>query len=131
MENSDIGNDLRYVPLCLTGSVCLWLNRIQPNSIHTVADFEIVFINNFEGTYQRPGRGYDLHNFIQGDNEPVRDFIAIWLKKRNTCTNISDETTIDVFINCAQDPCIHHKLGKKRGAGMLTMMEALVKVTND
>lgn len=49
-----------------------------------------MFINNFEGTYQRPDSAYDLHNCIQGNKELVCDFIYPWLKKRNTLTTISD-----------------------------------------
>lgn len=131
MANGDIGNALRHVPLCLTGSTHSWLNGLPPNSIHTWADFEREFLNNFEGTYQCPGSGYDLHNIIQGDNEPVCDFVARWLKKRNTLTNVSDETTIEAFINSAQDHFLCHKLGKKRGNGRLTSMAQLMKVAND
>lgn len=54
MANGDIGNALHYVPLCLTGSARAWLNGLQPNSIYSWADFEMAFINNFKGTYQRP-----------------------------------------------------------------------------
>lgn len=76
MTNSGIGNALRFVPLCLTGSVRTWLNGLQPNSIHKWADFETAFINHIEGTYQCPGSVYDLHNCIQGDNEIIRNFVA-------------------------------------------------------
>lgn len=66
MANGDIGNALRHIPLCLTGSVRSWLSGLPPNSIHTWADFEHEFLNNFKGTYQRPGSGYDFHNIIGG-----------------------------------------------------------------
>ena len=107
------------------------MSGLPPNSIHTWADFEHAFLNNFEGTYQRPGSGADLHSIIQGDNESVHDFVAWWLKKRNTLTNISDETAIKTFVNGAHDPFFRHKLGKKRGEGKLTSMAALMKIAND
>lgn len=101
MANRDIGNALRHIPLCLTGHARSWLRGFPHNSIHNRADFEHAFLNNFEGTYQRPGSGADLHNIIQGDNESVRVFMARWLKKRNTLTNIFDETAIETFVNGA------------------------------
>lgn len=67
----------------------------------------------------------------QGDNESVREFVARWLKKRNTLTNVSDETAIEAFINSAQDTFFCHKLGKKRGEVRLTSMAALMMVAND
>lgn len=108
-----------------------WLDGLPPNSIHSWADFEHAFLNNFEGTYQRPGSGVDLHNIIQGDNESVHDFVARWLKKKNTLTTISNETAIEAFVNDAQDVFFHHKLGWKRGEGKLSTMSALMKVAND
>ena len=131
MANGDIGNALRHIPLCLTGHARSWLSGLPPNSIHNWADFEHVFLNNFEGTYHRPGSGADLHNIIQEDKESVRDYVARWLKKKNTLSNISDETAIEAFVSGAQDPLFRHKLGKKRGEGKLTSMAALMKVAND
>ena len=131
MANGDIDNALRHIPLCLTGHARSWLSGLPPNSIHTWANFEHAFLNNFEGTYQHLGSGADLHSIIQGDNESVRDFVARWLKKKNTLTNISDETAIETFINGAHDPFFRHKLRKKRGEGKLTSMAALMKIAND
>lgn len=70
--NGNIGNALRYVPLCLTCSARTWLNGLPLNSIHTWSAFKTAFLNNFEGTYQCPGSAYDVHNCIQGDNETAR-----------------------------------------------------------
>lgn len=78
-------------------------------------DFEHEFLNNFEGTYQRLGSGADLHYIVQEDRELVHGYVASWLKKKNTLTNIFDETTIEAFVSGAQDSLFLHKLGKKRG----------------
>lgn len=51
MANGEMGNTLLYVPLCLTSSAHTWHNDVKPNSIHSLADFEAKFINNFEGTH--------------------------------------------------------------------------------
>ena len=82
----------------LTGHARSWLSGLPPNSIHTWTEFEHAFLNNFEGTYQCSGSGANLHSIIHGDNESVHDFVARWLKKRNTLTNISDETAIETFV---------------------------------
>lgn len=76
MANGDIANALRHIPLCLTGHVRSWLNGLPPNSIHNWADFEHVFLNNFEGTYHCPGSGAYVHNIIQEDKESVYDYIV-------------------------------------------------------
>lgn len=51
MVRGDIGNALRHVPICLSGSARSWLDELPTNSIHTWVDFEHQFLNNFEGTY--------------------------------------------------------------------------------
>lgn len=94
MANGDMGNAQWHMPLCLIGHARSWLNSLPPNSVHNWADFEHVFLNNFKGTYHHPGSGADLHNIIQEDKESVCDYVAWWLKKKNTLSNISDETTI-------------------------------------
>lgn len=76
MENYALGNTLRYAPLCLMGSTRTWLNGLPPSSIRTWLDFEMAFLNTFGGTYQHPGSAYDLHNYIQGDNEIFCNFIS-------------------------------------------------------
>lgn len=128
MANGDIGNDLRHIPLCLIGHAHSWLSGLPPNSIHDWADFEYAFLNNFEGMYQRPGSGADLHSVIQEDKESVCGYVARWLKKKNTLSNISDETAIEAFMSRAQDKFF---LYKKWGEGKLTAMAALMKVEND
>lgn len=131
MAGGDIGNALRYVPLCLTWSARTLLNGIPPSTIREWADFEQAFINNVEGTYQCPGSTYDLHNCIRGDKESVRNFIARWLKKRNSLSIVSDEQPIHAFINDTQDPLLCHKLGRKQADGKLNTMAQLMKVEND
>lgn len=101
MAGGNIGNAIRYVPLCLTELAHTWLNGLPPGSIHTWTDFKAAFINNFEGTYLRPGSAYDLHNCIQGDKESVRGFISRWLKKCNILTTVCDDQAIHTFINGA------------------------------
>lgn len=90
--------------------------------IHQWTYFEDAFINNFEGTYRRPGSAYDLHKFFQGDKELVRNFIACWLKKRNSLISVSDEKAILSFISRVHEPILCHKLSRKQVGDTLTTM---------
>lgn len=56
-------------------------------------------IGNFEGTYHGSSSAYDPNNYIQEESETVCQFIASWLKKHNSLTDVSDEQAILAFIN--------------------------------
>ena len=131
MANGDIGNARRHIP-------CASLGTHAPGSAAS------------RPTPSTTGRTSSTHSSItlrehisvqeaaptsiasyKEDKESVRDYVARWLKKKNTLSNISEETAIEAFVSGAQDPLFRHKLGKKRGEGKLTSMAALMKVAND
>lgn len=130
LAQGDQGNTLCHVTSCLSGLTRSWLDGIPPNSIHNWVDFEHEFLNSFEGTYQRPGSLVDLYNIMQGTQEPLCDFIARWLRKKNMIPNISDGTTIEAFVNGALDPMLRHKIGRKRVQGQLPDLASFMMMAN-
>ena len=67
---------VRYAPLMLQGSARSWLNSLPSNNINCWQDFDDAFVRNFIGTYERPGRPRNLALYVQGKDEPLKDYLA-------------------------------------------------------
>ena len=107
---------VRYAPLMLQGSACSCLNSLPSNSlpsnsINCQQDFDDAFVRNFTGTYEQLGRHGNLALCVQGKDEPLRDYLAWWIKLRNTCEEVHEIQAIQYFIDgCLDGSMIKHKL---------------------
>ena len=81
---------VRYAPLMLQGSALSWLNSLPKNSINCWQDFVDAFVRNFTSTYERPGQPRNLALCVQGKDEPLKDYLARWIKLRNTCEGVQE-----------------------------------------
>ena len=104
---------------CATHPSCF---RAQPalgstahsNSINCWQDFDDTFVRNFTGTYERPGRPRNLALCVQGKVEPLKDYLARWIKLRNTCEGVHEIQAIQYFIDgCLDGSMLKHKLLRK------------------
>jgi len=87
----------------LQGSARSWLNSLPSNSINCWQDFDDAFVHNFTGTYERPGRPRNLALCVQGKDEPLRDYLARWIKLRNTCEGVHEIQAIQYFTDGCLD----------------------------
>ena len=110
------GSDLAAVhclPLHLADSARAWLDSLPPGCINSWADLEVYFVDNFQGTYNRPGNAWDLHSCIQGDDETLRDYIRRFSKKKNSLPNIREGDVITAFSNGVRSADLIHKIARK------------------
>lgn len=76
---------IRNLPLFLLDSARAWLEHLPPLQINNWIDLVKVFIENFQGTYVRPGNYWDLKSCRQKPDESLRDFIRRFSKQ---CTEL-------------------------------------------
>jgi hypothetical protein len=63
---------IKNLPLYLGDSVRMWLEHLPKDKIHDWSDLRRVFVGNFQGTYMRPSKQWELHNFKQQQGESPR-----------------------------------------------------------
>jgi hypothetical protein len=56
-------------------NVLAWLEFLPPNSIRSWAELKQVFVENFQGTYVRPGNSWDRKSYEKEPGESVQDYI--------------------------------------------------------
>lgn len=97
LANGDVFHAIKYLLIMLKGSAHAWLNTLPPRSIFCWNDIQQEFLDTFMGTYQRPANRDDLINVIQEDGETARQFLTLWLKKKNDIVDITDAEAITAF----------------------------------
>jgi hypothetical protein len=66
---------IKSLPLYLSDSARTWLEHLPRNKINDWIDLHRVFVGNFQGTYMRPGKQWELHNYKQ---QPGRAFASTY-----------------------------------------------------
>jgi hypothetical protein len=66
---------IRNMPLHLADSARTWLEHLPASQIHNWNDLVRTFVGNFQGTYVRPEKSWDLRACTQKPGESLRDFI--------------------------------------------------------
>jgi hypothetical protein len=56
---------IRNLPLYHGDSARTWLEHLLRDKIHDWIDLHRVFVGNFQGTYARPGKQWELRNYKQ------------------------------------------------------------------
>ena len=81
--------------------------------IHDWADLVKVFVENFQGTYVRPGNSWDLRSCRQKPDESLQDFIRRFSKQCTELPNITDSDVIGAFISGTTCKELVHELDRK------------------
>jgi hypothetical protein len=66
---------IKNLPLYLGDSAWTWLEHLPQNKINDWTDLRRVFVENFQGTYMRPGKQWELRNSKQQSGESLREYI--------------------------------------------------------
>src|SRR4051812_31493663 len=115
---------IRYAPLMLQGSARTWLNSLPGNSINCWEDFSEAFIRNFTGTYDRPHLPRQLALCVQGKDEPLREYLARWIKLKNSCEGVHQIQAIQYFTEgCLAGSMLKHKLLRKEFSSLAELMK--------
>src|SRR5438034_10843090 len=73
-----------YLPIVLPPTVQDWLMGLPANSINSWGDLCAEFIDNFQGTFMKPGVEWDLYQTHHKKGESLREFIRRFIKKKNS-----------------------------------------------
>ena len=60
---------IQYLSICVGEHVRAWLEFLPQDSIRDWANLKRIFVENFQGTYVRPGNSWDLKSCQQEPSE--------------------------------------------------------------
>ena len=70
-------------------------------------------MDNFQGTYKRPGNPWDLMNYRQKVGETLRGYIRRFSRQCNELPNVAAADLIGVFLSGTTYESLVHTLGRK------------------
>src|SRR5881394_3996816 len=103
-----------YLPVVLSSTVQDWLTGLLANSINSWRDLCTKFIDNFQGTFAKPGVEWDLYQIRQRKDESLREFIRRFMKKKNTIPGVSDAIVMASSRKGVKDPDLLKKLSRRQ-----------------
>src|SRR5438128_443948 len=103
-----------YLPVILSPTVQDWLTGLPANSISSWGDLCAKFIDNFQGTFTKPGVEWDLYQIHQKKGESLLEFIQRFMKKKNTIPSVSDVVIMATFRRGVKDPDLLKKLSRRQ-----------------
>jgi hypothetical protein len=89
---------IRNLPLHLTDSARTWLEHLPASQIHNWDDLVRTFMENFQGTYVRPGNSWDLRACTQKPGESLRDFIRCFSKRCMELPSVAQSEIMHAFL---------------------------------
>jgi hypothetical protein len=89
-----IGN----LPLHLADLARTWLEHLPPSQIHNWDDLVRTFVGNFQGTYVRPGKSWDLRVCTQKPSESLGDFIQRFSKRCMELPSMAQSEIVHAFL---------------------------------
>jgi hypothetical protein len=89
---------IRNLPLHLVDSARTWLEHLSASQIHNWDDLVRTFVENFQGTYMRPGNSWDLRACTQKPGESLRDFIRPFSKRCAELPSVAQSQIVHAFL---------------------------------
>jgi hypothetical protein len=89
---------IRNLPLHLADSARTWLEHLPASQIHNWDDLVCMFVENFQGTYVRPGNSWDLRSCTQKPGESLRDFIQRFSKHCTELPSVAQSEIVHAFL---------------------------------
>jgi hypothetical protein len=90
-----------------------WLEHLPRDKIHDWTDLRCVFVENFQGTYTRPDKHWELRNCKQQPGESLREYIRRFSKRCTELPGATDNDAISVFQNGMICTSLIHRLGRR------------------
>jgi hypothetical protein len=101
---------IKNLPLYLGDSARTWLEHLPRDKINEWTDLRRVFVDNFQGTYMRPGKQWELHNCKQQPGESLRKYIRRFSKCCTELPRATDNDAISAFQNGTTCTSLIHRL---------------------
>jgi hypothetical protein len=76
-----------------------WLEHLPRDKIHDWTELSQVFVSNFQGTYMRPDKQWELCNCKQQPGESLREYIWRFSKHCTELPGATDNDAISAFQN--------------------------------
>jgi hypothetical protein len=89
---------IRNLPLHLADSAQTWLEHLPASQIRNWDDLVRTFVENFQGTYVRPGNSWDLRACTQKPGESLRDFIRRFSKHCTELQSVTQSKIVHAFL---------------------------------
>ena len=121
---------VNYLPVVLSPTVQDWLTGLPENSINSWGDLCAKFIDNFQGTFTKPGVEWDLYRIHQKKGESLREFIRRFIKKKNSIPSVSDAVVMAAFRKGVKDPDLLKKISRKQPRTMEELFDMADRYDN-
>jgi hypothetical protein len=89
------------------------LEHLPCDKIHDWTDLRRVFVGNFQGTYMRPGKQWELRNCKQQPGESIHEYIRCFSKCCTELPDATDNDAISAFQNGTTCTSLIHRLGRR------------------
>jgi hypothetical protein len=90
-----------------------WLEHLPQDKINDWTDLHRVFVSNFQGTYMRPGKQWELRNCKQQPGESLREYIRRFSKRCTELPGATDNDAISAFQNGVMCTSLIHRLRRR------------------
>jgi hypothetical protein len=104
---------IKNLPLYLGDSARMWLEHLPRDKIQDWTDLRRVFVGNFQGTYTRPGKQWELRNYKQHPGESLHEYIRCFSKRCTELPDATDNDVISAFQNGMTCTSLNHRLGRR------------------
>jgi hypothetical protein len=104
---------IKILPLYLDDSARTWLEHLPCDKIQDWTELRQIFIGNFQGTYTRPGKQWELRNCKQQPGESLREYIRRFSKRCTELPGATDNDAISTFQNGTTCTSLIHRLGRR------------------
>jgi hypothetical protein len=104
---------IKNLPLYLGDSARTWLEHLPRDKIQDWTNLRRVFVGNFQGTYTRPGKQWELRNCKQQHGESLREYIRRFFKRCTELPGATDNDAISAFQNRTTCTSLIHRLGRR------------------
>jgi hypothetical protein len=84
------------------------------NAIHFWDDLWELFTRNFQGTYVRPGKPWDLKGYRQKQCEPLWVYIQCVSQKCHELPSVADTDIVSAFWDGTTCHSLDHELGREQ-----------------
>jgi hypothetical protein len=104
---------IKNLSLYLGDSARTWLEHLLRDNIQDWTDLRRVFVGNFQGTYMRPGKQWELRNCKQQLGEILREYIRCFSKRCTELPGATDNDAISAFQNGTTYTSLIHRLRRR------------------
>jgi hypothetical protein len=121
-----------FLPMALTSATRSWLINLPEVSITSWDQLCAMFIENFQGTHERPSTAETLKTIRQKHDESLRDYVKHFYNARNAIPYIQDIEIINDFRNGVSDIKTVEEIAMKKlkmVADLLVVADVCIEVS--